>query len=117
MMSGEFLKSLTPREELALFLMQRAACLQAHQLVADERACLAEALRLMPNSVTLRLALNSIPDAGMSMARRVPRAYAPSLPPGIQAALPPDPTPRISMPMPGVNPVPTTPNSPSGGPR
>lgn len=115
MKSGEFLKSLAPQEELALFLMQRAACLQAHQLVPEERACLAEALRLMPDSITLRLAFNSISGAGIHMARRVPRDCGPSLPPGMQETLPPDPTPRISMAMPGVNPVPTTPNSPSGG--
>jgi hypothetical protein len=33
--SGEFLKSMTPQEELAIFLMQRAACFRAHRRLPE----------------------------------------------------------------------------------
>lgn len=71
--SGEFLRSLSPREELATFLLQRAACLRAHERALEERACLQEAVRLMPNSITLRMAIEkasqgkAVPSEGVAL--------------------------------------------------
>jgi hypothetical protein len=117
MASGEFLKSLTPKEELATFLLQRACCLQAHHRIDEERACLAEALQLMPKSPTLQTALRS--TVGMALpvrtAQRLPWEGDPYLPPQLRQSTPldpQDPTPRI--PMPGANPTFAIPNNPLG---
>lgn len=112
MASGEFLKSLSPREELAAFLLQRASCWQVHGGMNEARACLAEALCLMPHSPTLRTALRSTFGPGGVAARRIPRDYKPPVPPEVRPSLPPDPTPRI--PMPGVNPTFGIPHEPIG---
>lgn len=100
MKSGEFLRSLSPQEELATFLLQRACCLQAHRRSDEERACLAEALQLMPNSPTLQMAVRS--TFGMGMAQRMRPFNDQDLPPQVRAAMSADPTPRA--PMPGVAP-------------
>lgn len=113
MKSGEFLRSLSPQEELATFLLQRASCLQAHRRTNEERACLAEALQLMPHSATLQMAVRS--TFGMGTAQRMHRFTDRDLPPEVRAALPPDPTPRI--PMPGTTPNFGLPHPPTGGPR
>ena len=101
-----------PQEELATFLLQRASCLQAHRRANEERACLAEALQLMPNSPTLQMAVRS--TFGMGTAQRMQRYIDQDLRPEVRAGLPADPTPRI--PMPGVNPV-GIPRPPTGGSR
>ena len=122
MASGEFLKSLSPQEELAVFLLQRACCLRAHRGTNEERACLAEALQLMPNSPTLQGALMSTFSRGpqVRMAQRSSRDPEAYLPPEVRATMlpspaadawrygprppdPDDPTPKITMP--GVNPT------------
>lgn len=112
MASGEFLKSLSPREELAAFLLQRASCWQAHRRMNEARACLAEALCLMPNSPTLQTALRSTFGTGKIAARRIPRDYEPPVPPQVRATMPPDPTPKV--PIPGVNPTYGVPYKPIG---
>jgi hypothetical protein len=62
--SGEFLRSLTPAEELAVFLLNRGICHYANGQAAEARACLAEAHRLMPHAPTARLALKSVMSDG-----------------------------------------------------
>ncbi len=56
METGEFLKSLTPEEELATFLLARGMCLHANKRLIESRASIAEAHRLMPQAKTLVLA-------------------------------------------------------------
>jgi hypothetical protein len=94
MRSGEFLRSLTPQEELATFLLQRASCLRAHRRTAEERACLAEALQLMPNSVTLQTALRSTlaTGVGQGVANRKQDSR-----PGPRTAIPVNPMARIPL--------------------
>jgi hypothetical protein len=74
MKTGEFLKSLTPREELATFLLSRGACLHANERMPEARACLAEAHRLMPNAMTPMLAMRSVLEGffpgGLAQQRR-----------------------------------------------
>jgi len=47
---GEFLKSLTPQEELSSFLIDRGMCLDMNGRYPEARAAFAEAHRLMPQS-------------------------------------------------------------------
>jgi hypothetical protein len=63
MVSGEYLVSLNPAEELSVFLVNRAACLQANARSAEARAALAEAQRLMPQTSIPRLVLEKRSDA------------------------------------------------------
>jgi hypothetical protein len=115
MKSGEFLKSLSPQEELASFLLQRASCLQAHHRTNEERACLAEALQLMPNSRTLQMAFRTSTGSGIP-ARRMQQYVEQQLPPDVRAAMPPDPEPVImpgmapQTPFPGMTPRAQTPS-------
>ena len=97
MISGEFLKSLTPREEVATFLLQRASCLRAHRRVLEEQACLAEAMQLMPNSITLQTALRSMPVMQTRTAQRMMPWDDPNLPIEMrrEMAPPADPKPGI----------------------
>lgn len=111
MKSGEFLKSLSSQEVLAAFLLQRASCLRAHHRTNEERACLAEALQLMPNSPTLQMAVRS--TFGMGTAQRMQPFNDQDLPPQVRAAMSADPTPRV--PMPGVAPNFGIPHPPTGG--
>jgi hypothetical protein len=57
MASGEFLRSLTPQEELATFLLTRGVVLHAHERYADAAEAYSAAHRLMPNALSPRLAL------------------------------------------------------------
>ena len=69
MESGEFLKSLTPQEELAVFLLTRGSCLRANGRQAEALACNAEAHRLMPRAITPLLAMrSSLAGAGAGQA-------------------------------------------------
>jgi len=70
MASGEFLKSLSPADELALFLLNRGACLAANGQHPEALTCYAEAHRLMPDAVTPVLALRS------ALVSDVPRKLA-----------------------------------------
>lgn len=85
MKSGEFLKSLSPQEELATFLLQRASCLRARHRADEERACLAEALQLMPNSLSLQMAVGS--TFGRGVAQRMHRFTDQDLPPEVRAGI------------------------------
>ncbi len=55
--SGEFLRSLSPVDELALFVLNRGACLAANGEHPEALACYTEAHRLMPSAMTPLLAL------------------------------------------------------------
>ncbi len=113
MAAGEFLKSLTPTEELATFLLQRASCLQAHHRIVEERACLAEALQLMPKSSTLQGALRSTLGIGMPVqtTQRPPWNDDFYLPPEVRRPMSPDPQdPTPTIPMPGAGPTFGVPN-------
>jgi hypothetical protein len=74
MKTGEFLESLTPREELATFLLSRGTCLHANGQLPEARACFAEAHRLMPNAMTPMLAMRSVLEGfflgGLAQQRR-----------------------------------------------
>ncbi len=104
MQSGEFLKSLTPEEELATFMLDRGVCFQANKRIADARACVAEAHRLMPKASTPILALQT--TIGRNAQRQVvqKRYYpweSPYLSPEVRQQLSPtanDPTPSVPNP-------------------
>lgn len=57
MASGEFLKSLTPQEELATFLLTRGVVLHAHERYPDAAEAYSAAHRLMPTAISPHLAL------------------------------------------------------------
>lgn len=57
MATGEFLKTLTPEEELSVFLLNRGVCLHAHRRDAEAAEAYALAHRLMPNAASQKLAL------------------------------------------------------------
>jgi len=101
MESGEFLKSLTPEEQLATFLLNRGVCLQANDRVPDARACLAEAHRLMPNSSTVMLALPTVVVDRPTRAaeRRYDPRNNPHLPAEMRRELTPPADPRPGLPM------------------
>lgn len=53
----EFLVSLTPREELSVFLAARGHCLMANKRLAEARACYAAAVHLFPTASQNRIFL------------------------------------------------------------
>lgn len=57
MASGEFLKPLTPREELATFLLMRGVVFHAHERYAEAAEAYSAAHRLMPKALSPHLAL------------------------------------------------------------
>ncbi|QOJ14039.1 MAG: hypothetical protein HRU75_05045 [Planctomycetia bacterium] len=65
MASGEFLKSLTPQEELATFLLTRGVVLHAHQRYPEAAEAYSAAHRLMPAALSphfaLLTAMNDVP--------------------------------------------------------
>ena len=91
-----YLKSLTPPEELAVFLSLRGQCLREAGRLSEARACYAQAARLAPNSRPYQLLLA---DAQQIYAR------PPGLPPPFAAQsstvspqpVPPDPNPRLRL--------------------
>ncbi len=102
--SGEFLKSLTPQEELAVFLLTRGSCLRANGRHAEALACNAEAHRLMPKAITPLIALwSSLAGAGVEQAsadieqQRYMPWDNPALPAGLRNRLRPPPDPSSSM--------------------
>jgi hypothetical protein len=124
MKTGEFLKSLTPEEELATFLLARGMCLYANNRHAENRASLAEAHRLMPESRTLILALRSslignAPRPLQLSQQRYEPWNDPALPTDVrrEMAPPPDPTPGTpGIPgMVGLPGMPGTPGTPIAG--
>ena len=116
-----YLKSLTPAEELALFLSLRGHCLREAGRVPEAIASYAEAVRLAPDSRPYRLLLADarqrgsyqdrsagVPPAsvvGVPPAAGLPPAYAqaaPLLPPPpppvtAQPGAPPDPNPLLRI--------------------
>lgn len=123
MKSGEFLRALTPQEELATFLLNRGACLEANGSRPEAMACLAEAHRLMPEAITPMIAMRSAlsKHGGMRVAqqRRLPWED-PAIPAEMRRQMAPVADPRPagfipghSAPMAGVR----APVQPVDGPR
>jgi len=84
-----YLKSLTPAEELALFLSLRGHCLREAGRMPEAIASYAEAVRLAPDSRPYRLLLADARQRGSYQDRSagVPPASAGAVPPA--ASLPP----------------------------
>ncbi len=90
LLRGEYLVSLSPTEELGVFLVNRAACLRANARLAEARAALAEARRLMPKASVPVMALrnlsgNNVPGRGQRRLRHetaaAPQSVAGQVPP------------------------------------
>lgn len=100
-----YLTSMTPQQELGVFLENRAACCRDNERLAEARAAFAEAHRLEPRSANTLTGLRIVCGIGQGThAPENPAAQA-----WLRGPMPPDPadpTPRITMPMPGVNPNP-----------
>ena len=107
-----YLRSLTPTEELALFLSLRGHCLREAGRVPEAVASYAQAFRLAPASRPYRLLLAeaqrslALPAgtnvASFSLRNRHPYARAALLPPSPSTrasspAGPPDPNPRLKL--------------------
>jgi hypothetical protein len=101
-----YLKSLTPVEELALFLSLRGHCLKEAGRMSEAVASYAEAVRLAPGSRPYRLLLadaqqaEALPQsrAGVSPAPRPTLGPRPSpLAPVSRANQPPDPNPLLKI--------------------
>ena len=124
--AGQYLRSLTPQQELAAFLLNRGTCLQVHERWPEAREVLAEAHRLAPDDPPTWAALQQsvLHEAVQpAWARRGSDGSPPNgqpggrprrlnedqLPEAVRRNLPPDPTPR--PPMPG-GPIPTIPGPP-----
>lgn len=111
---GEFLKSLTPAEELSSFLIDRGMCLDMNGRNPEARAAFAEAHRLMPQSSyhlrQLAIAMRQVlgpPGAADRQRQRETDAW-------LKQMMPPDPQPgRPQIPRPGgPSPVPGAPGTP-----
>jgi hypothetical protein len=61
--SGEYLKSLSPAEELAIFLESRAVCFRANGRYDEAMVALAQAYRLDPKSVNRQIGLAKTAEA------------------------------------------------------
>ena len=108
-----YLKSLTPVEELALFLSLRGHCLKEAGRMSEAMASYAEAVRLAPGSRPYHLLLAAVQQprtqpgggAGVPPAVGLPPAYAQATPllrppPTADSALsgaPPDPNPLLKI--------------------
>ncbi len=88
---GEYLKSMTPAEELAVFLSARGICEAVNNRLSEGRASLAEAHRLSPQSETYALSLATTFAQRQAPPMRL-RGLE-QLPPGVI-----DPTPKLPMP-------------------
>lgn len=95
--SGEFLKSLTPSEELSTFLFDRGICCHKNGRLPEARVAFAEAARLRPQSRNTQNALLAVVAGQRGMQPNRPMRE-PALPQIIQEGNPKDPTPKIPMP-------------------
>ncbi|MBK8268865.1 MAG: hypothetical protein IPK83_11405 [Planctomycetes bacterium] len=59
MATGEFLRGLTPSEELSMFMLNRGCCHHAREEFAAAVACFAESHRLMPNAIGPKVAVST----------------------------------------------------------
>jgi hypothetical protein len=104
-----YLKSLTPAEELAVFLSLRGHCLKEAGRMPEAITSYADAVRLAPDARPYRLLLT---DARQQSSAGVPPASSSGVPPPPAYAahadplLPPPPPPRFQAPQPGVPPDP-----------
>lgn len=102
---GEYLKSLTPAEEISSFLIDRGMCLDYNGRYPEARAAFAEAHRLMPQSEfhlsRLAIAMRQVfgpPGAGDAHRRQEADAW-------LQQFMVPEPQPGMpQIPQPGVLP-------------
>jgi hypothetical protein len=109
--SDGYLKSLTPVEELALFLSLRGHCLKEARRMSEAVTCYAEAARLAPASRPYRLLLD---DARQALAPAGSGAGVPPALAGWEATPVLPPPPVASPPAPGFPPANTL-GAPSGG--
>lgn len=132
MAAEQYLRSMTPQQELATFLLQRGTCLQANGRWPEAREVFAEAHRLTPDGPEIWAALRqSVLDEALqpTWARRGSEP-APQRRPGpgprrtdedelreaIRQGMPADPTPHPPMPGGPIPTIPGPPPPPSGGP-
>ena len=72
--SGEYLRSLTPAEELATFLETRAECLRANGRMDEALVAMSEAYRLRPGSFNSQISLDKTAEAVTARVRPPPPA-------------------------------------------
>lgn len=72
--SGEYLKSLTPAEELASFLETRAVCLRANGRMDEALVAMSQAYRLRPGSFNAQIGLDKTAEAVTARVRQPPPA-------------------------------------------
>ena len=70
--SGEYLRSLTPAEELAVFLETRAECLRANGRMDEALVAMSEAYRLRPGSFNSQIGLDKTAEAVTARVRPPP---------------------------------------------
>ena len=89
---GEYLISLTPEQELSIFLHARGDCFRSHRRMAEALPAYSESHRRSPNAFAPFRTMQAI--FGVD---RVPRMHMPQRMPNYMRA-PDDPTPKIPMP-------------------
>lgn len=72
--SGEYLKSLTPAEELASFLETRAVCLRANGRMDEALVTMSQAFRLRPGSFNAQIGLDKTAEVVTARVRQPPPA-------------------------------------------
>ena len=102
-----YLKSLSPAEELALFLSLRGQCLEAAGRMRDAVDSYTAAVRLAPGARPYRFLLAAArhradggggPQRDLALSSVIPGQPAPSLvPQGAPPNLPPDPNPLLKL--------------------
>jgi hypothetical protein len=115
MASGVFLTSMTPQQELAVFLELRAACCRDNRRLVEARAAFAEAHRLEPRDANTFAGLAIVCGADRRPVSTEANPAAEAWLRGPMPADPDDPTPKITMP--GVTPTYGIPKKPLDGIR
>jgi hypothetical protein len=107
--SGVFLTSMTPQQELANFLHDRGTCLHANGNLVEARAAFAESLRLEPRSANTFTALLLVCGARRGPSHGQPNPAADAW---LRQMTPPDPQPGRPQ-QPWNPPVPGQPGTPN----
>lgn len=81
MATREFLRSLTPSEELSLFMLNRGCVLHARENFAEAIACFAESHRLMPSTTGPKAAVTTALAGRPMPGQTAPVAQTPQRPP------------------------------------
>lgn len=81
--AGQYLKSLTPTEELGCFLEERSDCLIANNRIPEALLAQAQASRYLPKSVNLGIGLAKSAEVVTAGVEPRPQAAAPEPPPDL----------------------------------